>query len=421
MQIEIRNRIVGYRVVKASDLAEHPKNWRIHPEGQKKAMRGVLNQVGWVDAVLFNTTTQRILDGHLRRDLAEDQFIPVLDVELTEEEELLVLATFDPITALADMNAKMLDEIIEGLSGYNDDLADLLSELEDAAHAQISEMIENDEADKGPEINRVDELRQKWGTAEGQLWVIPSINGKGEHRLMCGNSTDAEQVKRLMNGQRAVLFATDPPYGVDYDGSNHPQEWANKEWHEEYKDYKDWDSPEGLDALYRGFIKAAIDEAIIPHAAWYCWHASRKQALLEQIWEEAGAFVHQQIIWSKTRPVLTRSWYLWQHEPCFFGWLKGNKPQRVSEESARTVWQIESEPSGDHPTIKPVQVFTIPMLQHTKYGDICYEPFSGSGTQLIAGEQTGRLVYAMELNPGFVAVALERLAGIGLTPQLCDL
>lgn len=175
--------------------------------------------------------------------------------------------------------------------------------------------------------------------------------------------------------------------------------------------------------LYEGFIQVAIDEAIVEDAAWYCWHASKRQAMLEGIWEQYGAFVHQQIIWVKDRPVLTRSWYMWQHEPCFMGWIKGKKPKRIAEDYPPSVWQLPTLAPGtssDHPTQKPTEVFAIPMRQHTSYGDLCYEPFSGSGSQLIAGEETRRIVYACELNPAFVAVALERLAGLGLQPCLVE-
>ena len=134
-----------------------------------------------------------------------------------------------------------------------------------------------------------------------------------------------------MNGEKAILFATDPPYLVDYDGTNHPSKQGeadkNKDWGNSYG--ITWDDSSQGPELYEGFIKAAIEHAILPNAAWYCWHASRRQAMVEGVWEKYGAFVHQQIIWAKDRGILTRSYYLWKHEPCFIGWLKGNKPPRV--------------------------------------------------------------------------------------------
>ena len=172
-----------------------------------------------------------------------------------------------------------------------------------------------------------------------------------------------------------------------------------------------WDDASQGPELYEGFIKAAIEHAILPNAAWYCWHASRRQAMVEGVWEKFGAFVHQQIVWAKDRGILTRSYYLWQHEPCFFGWLKGNKPPRVSDDYPSTIWNIPTVKVGektDHPTSKPIEVFAIPMRQHARPGEVCYEPFSGSGSQIIAGETTGRRVYAIEISPQYVDVAVGR-------------
>ena len=160
----------------------------------------------------------------------------------------------------------------------------------------------------------------------GDLWQL------GKHRLLIGDSTNPTDVVKLMNGERAVLFATDPPYLVNYTGLNHPQNWKkdkknkNKDWRDTYHD---WDSAKQGDGLFDGFIATAIQHAIVPNAAWYCWHASRKQAELEAVWERHGAFVHQQIIWFKTRGVLTYSWYLWAHEPCFYGWVEGAKARAL--------------------------------------------------------------------------------------------
>ena len=135
--------------------------------------------------------------------------------------------------------------------------------------------------------------------------------------------------------------------------------------------------------------------------------------MVEGVWEKFGAFVHQQIVWAKDRGILTRSYYLWQHEPCFFGWLKGNKPPRVSDDYPSTVWKLPTVKVGektDHPTSKPIEVFAIPMRQHTRPGEVCYEPFSGSGSQIIAGETTGRRVFAIEISPQYVDVAVQALA-----------
>ena len=133
--------------------------------------------------------------------------------------------------------------------------------------------------------------------------------------------------------------------------------------------------------------------------------------MLEAVWERHGAFVHQTVLWVKNRPVLTRSWYMWRHEPCFFGWLKGKRPKRVSAEVLPNVWEastVGSATDAEHPTSKPVELFAVPMRQHTDPGDLCYEPFSGSGSQLIAAEQLGRRCRAIEIEPVYVDVAVRR-------------
>lgn len=143
--------------------------------------------------------------------------------------------------------------------------------------------------------------------------------------------------------------------------------------------------------------------------------------MLEASWVKHGAFVHAQIIWAKSRPVLTRTMYSWAHEPCFFGWLKGNKPARIPGEPVlSTLWQFDTIPNGaerpDHPTPKPLALFEIPMKQHTTSGgapgmgsgSVCYEPFAGSGTQLIAAEKLGRRCLAIEISPVYCDLIVRR-------------
>ncbi|MDP1662816.1 MAG: DNA methyltransferase, partial [Phycisphaerales bacterium] len=249
----------------------------------------------------------------------------------------------------------------------------------------------------------------------------------GKHRLLCGDCTDTASVRKVMNGQKAVLFATDPPYLVGYDGTNHPGKGQrkgkklpagappkpstkNKDWSATYG--VTWDDADANPELYDRFIAAAVAEALQPKAAWYCWHASRRQSLLEAAWTKHGAFVHCQIIWVKNRPVLTRSDYAWQHEPCFYGWVQGKRPPRAPGKMRSTVWPIDTLANGparpDHPTPKPLEVFEIPIEQHTKPGEVCYEPFAGSGTQLIAAERQGRRCFALEVSPHYCDLIVRR-------------
>ncbi len=188
-------------------------------------------------------------------------------------------------------------------------------------------------------------------------------------------------------------MATDPPYLVG-DGTNHPGKgkFKNKDWSATYG--VTWDDAASNPGLYEGFLAAAVAEAIRRDAAVYVWHASKRQSMVEGALQKAGMLVHAKIIWAKNRPVLTRTWYTWQHEPCLMAWRQGHKPRRPADPLDRrrpvrsTLWQIDTLPNGpdrpDHPTPKPVELFMIPMEEHTRPGEICYEPFAGSGTQIIA-------------------------------------
>lgn len=165
----------------------------------------------------------------------------------------------------------------------------------------------------------------------------------------------------------------------------------NKSWKSTYA--ITWDDATTNPDLYDKFCGVAVQIAITKRAAWYCWHASRRQSMVEAVWNKHGAFVHQQIIWVKDRPILTHSLYLWQHEPCFFGWVRPHQPNRVAHDFLPSVWQIPTVPVGqptEHPTTKPVELFAIPMRQHTRRGDICYEPFCGSGERLQPGGRPAR-------------------------------
>jgi len=401
-------------------LIPYARNARTHDEPQVAQIAGSIAEFGFVNPILIGADDV-IIAGHGRLmaarklglsdvpvirlgDLSDTQrkALIIADNKIAEnagwDEELLRLE-------LADLKAEDFDL---NLTGF--DLSEIDELLKSASDEPSGHPIGDDQVPEAP---------AQPTSQSGDLWVL------GGHRLLCGDSTSAADVKRLMNGERAILFATDPPYLVDYDGTNHPQNSArkakvakgdtsgtdgNKDWSATYGVTWD-DSSQGPD-LYRGFIKAAIAEAIEPNAAWYCWHASRRQAMLEEVWTELGAFQHQQIIWNKEKGVLTRSRYLWKHEPCLMGWIKGNMPPKAEgAEFLSSVWDIHGlsgEERPDHPTPKPLDCFAIPMRQHVELGGLCYEPFSGSGSQIMAGESVGRRVYAMEISPTYVDVAIER-------------
>lgn len=221
-----------------------------------------------------------------------------------------------------------------------------------------------------------------------------------------------------MGRKRAALMATDPPYLVEYHGGNHPRSLSNSE---KTKDKHHADYKEQLgDDFYERFLTVALDVALAEKVAIYQWHAQKRAGLVNATWEKLGLAMHQQIIWFKSRPVLTHSHFMWQHEPCFYGWREGKQPTTPPNNES-TVWQIDSKGlEGIHPTEKPLEIFSRPQTWHINAGEVCYEPFSGSGAQLVAAQNTKRACYAMELSDAFVACALERLSDMGLKPKLVD-
>ena len=387
-----------------SRLQPYARNAKTHSPEQVARIAASMAEFGWTQPVLVADDGE-LIAGHGRVLAATELGLtdaPVIVLpHLTEaqrrayriaDNKLTELGGWDEAMLAAELKQLAADEYDLGLTGFDD--------------GEIDKLLRSIEGEGGGDEGGrptivIPEPPRNPASRTGDLWIL------GDHRLLCGDATCPDDVRRLMNGERAILFATDPPYLVDYDGSNHPT--RNKDWSASYGTTWD-DSSQGAE-LYDGFIRAAVAEAIEPNAAWYCWHASRRQAMLEECWVRAGAFVHQQIIWVKDRGVLTRSHYLWKHEPCFMGWVRPNRPPKVADETLSSTWEMPSfhrDDRPDHPTPKPLDAFGVPMRQHVARGGLCYEPFCGSGSQIIAGEHNGRRVNAMEISPAYVDVGVLR-------------
>ena len=390
------------------------------PEFEK--LRLSLETFGCVEPLIWNERTGNLVGGHQRLAVLKAQGVQEVDVsvvDLPPDREKALNIALNRISGDWDDTklATLLDELVE-TPGFDVELTGF--DLPDAQEL-IANVLAPDRESQEEAFDVEAELAAQRSvvTQPGDLIEI------GQHRLLCGDSTDPEQVRRVMNDERAILFATDPPYLVNYDGTNHPgkrgQADKNKNWSDSYA--ITWDDADANPDLYENFVRIAVEEAVLPNAAWYCWHASRRQAMVEEIWTKFGAFVHQQIVWAKDRPILTRSWYTWQHEPCFFGWVRPNKPPRRSDNYPSSVWHIPTVPIGqptEHPTSKPVELFAIPIRQHTRRGEVCYEPFAGSGSQIIAAEKLGRRCFAIEISPRYCDVIVRRwisFVGVDSTPQ----
>jgi hypothetical protein len=331
-------------------LRPYARNAKTHGADQVAKIAGSMAQFGWTVPCLVAEDGE-LIAGH-GRVLAAEQLgltdAPVIVLgHLTEEQRRAYRLADNKLTELGAWDEALLAGELQELAAEDFDLS-----LVGFSDAELDQLLAFDvgggEAADGPGTPPIviPEPPRNPASCTGDLWIL------GDHRLLCGDSTSAAEVRRLMNGERAILFATDPPYLLDYDGSNHPT--RNKDWSQSYGVTWD-DSSQGAE-LYDGFIAAAVAEAVAEDAAWYCWHASRRQAMLEACWEKAGAFVHQQIIWVKNRGVLTRSHYLWKHEPCFMGWRRPNRPPKVAEETLSSTWALPSfakDDRPDHPRHRP--------------------------------------------------------------------
>jgi hypothetical protein len=224
---------------------------------------------------------------HLRAETTPDAEVPVLILDVTEAEADKLLLSLDPLAAMAEGDADALRTLLGQVETDSDAVQKMLDGLAKEYGAQPGPKPLDD---PGANLEEAEALRKKWGVELGQLWTL------GDHRLLCGDSTNAEDVARLMNGEKAILFATDPAYLVGYDGTNHPETSKslpskNTDWSETYGTTWDEADAEQNSDLYNRFIRVAIDVALLPNAAWYCWHASRRQRMVEEAWEKNGAEV----------------------------------------------------------------------------------------------------------------------------------
>ena len=408
------NRIVSHGEEAPEAIVANDSNWRTHTQTQRHALASVLSEVGLVQSVVVNTTTGRLVDGHLRVELAKAQgqpTIPVVYVELTEDEERIILATLDPIGAMATADREKLGELLLGID--SPDLGGLIEAVARANRLALdfgsAGLSDPDEAPEPP---------AEPISKPGDLYLL------GGHRLLCGDATKPEDVQRLMAGERAGLMATDPPYLVNYEGGAHPASEANKGAATKDKHWDHYVDHEHSVDFYVDFLRTALDCALTDDAAVYQAFAIMRTEVIWQSWREVGLLPHQVLIWLKSRSVLTYSHFLWNYEPLMYGWREGHMPATKPPADAKAVWEIAStieDGAGSiHPTMKPVELIRRPIGYHTAPNDLIFEPFSGSGTALIAAETTRRRCYAMELSPAFVDVAVERWERFSGQTAICE-
>jgi|ERR1019366_1076740 DNA modification methylase len=253
-------------------------------------------------------------------------------------------------------------------------------------------------------IDQAEELLKVWKVERDQIWSIPSKSATGgAHRIMCGDSTAEVDIVALMAGQRAHMVFTDPPYGVDYDGG------AKK------RDKLEGDHP-GTEIYANSLIH--LRDAADDEASLYLWYADAHAAAAAAA--AAGYQIVAQIIWAKNHAQFVSSaHYHGKHEPCFFAHRKGKTARWFGPKNEVTLWEYDRAPSNDfHPTQKPPVLAVRAINNSTEVGHIVLDLFLGSASTMCAAEQTGRLCYGMEIEPKYVAVALQRMADMGLKPEL---
>ena len=393
--MQLRDRIKELRRVPSSSLKPNPKNWRTHPQAQKDALRGVLAEVGIADAVLARELPDgslELIDGHLRTETITDEPIPVLVLDVNDSETDKLLATIDPLAAMADADAAKLDALLREVQTGSEALAGMLEELaEDAGclSAQPGEVVE-DEVPEPPVVPI---------TKPGDLWLL------GRHRVLCGDSTKAEDVSRLMAGNRSDMIFTDPPYNCADEMSQSFYEKAN--------------SP-----AMKGLASADWDKGFDPHDMLQRIESIRptdgtvyvctSHMLAPQIWsymEQSGASHSSYVVWCKPNPMpsLAKRHPTWATELICYATYGKHVFNFPIDGHALSWWSINKNSKNDlHPTQKPVAVPARAIELSSKPGAVVVDLFLGSGTTLIAAEQLNRTCYGMEISPQYCDVIVKR-------------
>lgn len=361
------------------------KPYENNPRNNDDAVDAVANSIkefGWQQPIVVDNGGV-IIAGHTRYKAAKQlklKEVPIVVADNLTEEQVNAyrladnksgeLATWDD-----DELQEELDKILD--IDMTDFGFDLETELED------DEVIDDDYEEEVPE-----EPKSKLG----QVYQL------GRHRLMCGDSTNPEDVKKLMNGVQADLLITDPPYNVNYEGKQDSKMTIKNDHQEAENFYK--------------FLLAAFTNAkdnMKAGAAFYIWYASSEAVNFNRSAVDAGLSVRQELIWAKNQMIIGRQDYQWQHEPCLYGWADGGSHSWYSDRKQTTILNFDKPQRSDlHPTMKPIPLFDYQIKNSSKSGDNVLDLFGGSGTTLMACEQDGRNAYLMEFDPRYVDVIIDR-------------
>ena len=374
-------------------LRPYARNAKMHGPDQVARIAASMARFGWTVPCMVGDDGE-LIAGH-GRVLAATELglaeVPVIRLgHLDEAERRAYRIADNKLTELGDWDEGLLRDEVAGLLAEDFDLS-LLGFAEDELEALLQDPdLGEDGAAEGEDD--VPEPPVDPVSVPSDLWRI------GDHRLICGDSTSADVVSKLLGDVRPLLMVTDPPYGVEYDPAwrNHTGAAKTKRTGKVLNDDRaDWREA----------------WALFPGDVAYVWHGALHATTVADSLIAAGFDIRSQIIWAKDRLVLSRGDYHWQHEPCWYAVKKRGKGHWAGDRKQTTLWQIanrDQDAETVHGTQKPVECMRRPILNNSSPGQAIYEPFMGSGTTLIAAETTGRVCYGIELNPTYVDVAIAR-------------
>lgn len=376
-----------YYLADVNDLIPYIRNARTHSESQIAQIAASIKEFGFLSPILI-AEDNTILAGHGRlaaaRKLGLTKVPCVKESHLTETQRRAYIIADNKLSLNAGWDEDMLAIELSELQGADFDL-DLLGFDE----SELASIFEDDKEVEDDDFDVEEELNKPCFSKAGDIWTL------GRHRLICGDSTKEETYKRLMDGKRANLVVTDPPYNVNYEGS------AGKIKNDNMNTDKFYNFL--LDA-FSNMEKVMADDASI-----YVFHADTEGLNFRKAFNDAGFYLSGCCIWKKPSLVLGRSPYQWQHEPCLYGWKRKGKHQWYSGRKETTIWEFEKpKKNADHPTMKPIALLAYPISNSSMSNTLILDPFGGSGSTLIACEQTDRSCYTIELDEKFCDVIVKR-------------
>lgn len=375
------------QLVDINKLIPYVNNARTHNAQQINKLRSSLREFGFINPVIIDRDFN-VIAGHGRIMAAKEEGInevPCVFVDyLTEAQKKAYILADNRMAMDAGWDEELLKVEIEALQEEDFDLS--LTGFDESELAGFFDTA-NDAKDDDFDVDA--ELEKPPVTKSGDLWLL------GNHRLLCGDSTKEESYTLLMNGKKANLVVTDPPYNVNYQGTAGKIKNDNLENDKFYQ------------FLFDAFT--CMEKAMADDASIYVFHADTEGLNFRKAFADAGFYLSGTCIWKKQSLVLGRSPYQWQHEPCLFGWKKNGKHQWYSDRKQTTIWEFDKpKKNGDHPTMKPVPLIAYPIKNSSMSNCIVLDPFGGSGSTLIASEQTNRICHTIELDEKYCDVIVKR-------------